>query len=159
MNIWSSKSIKPKQSLFYINHNWEVISTSIKVLTMPCLAKTTFTMAESHVDALNACTSLPSICTCLWVYAKIHRNKKEFPPLPSRTPPQKKRTSNLPLAEKQSHIHESATTNFPRKPVAAPKKALLPPMPNAEENPAELSVDDSKVSSNGNCLNDTLEDV
>ncbi len=32
-------------------------------------------------------------------------------------------------------------------------------MPNVEENPGELSLDDSKVSTNGNSLNDTLNNV
>ncbi len=90
---------------------------------MPCLAKTTSPMTESYADALNAHALLPSMCTCSWVYAKIHSNDNKFPPLSSRNPPpKKKRTLVLLVVEKWFHIHESATKNLPQTPVTTPKK-------------------------------------
>ncbi len=153
MNIWPKKSIKPKKSLFYINHNWELISTSIKFPSCLVWLKTPPPRLN---HASHSCTLLPSMCTCLQVYAKIHSNDNNFSPLSSRKPTsQKKRTSKLPSVEKRSCIHKSTTKILPQTPVTAPKKH-----PRQQcQMWKKIQLDDSEVSSNGNSLHDTLKDV
>ncbi len=158
MNIWPSKSIKQKKSLF--------TSTLIEKLSPhqlkfpPCLIwlrppppwLNLMQIHQMHVLCHPACTL---ICKSMQKSIAMITN---FPHCHPGTPPEKE-DFEVALGRKVVSHPQVCYKNIAPNTCCSTKKMSSPPMPNAIENPAEFSVDDSEVSSNGDSLNDTLKDV